>query len=182
MAKKNGFPGIHFVGRLNEPSIVTLNKDIEELYGKGFDALSIPRLGLTHINKYFIVNVYRQLKCLLKYNGCRHVVEYADEIKNNIVAEYDSKETIYPTIYPNWDHSPRSGKNCLIINGSNPKLFKIYIKRAIDVVKNKQPQHQIIFLKSWNEWGEGNYIEPDIKYGAGYLDVLKEVLFNLSDC
>lgn len=27
-------------------------------------------------------------------------------------------------------------------------------------------------LKSWNEWAEGNYMEPDIEYGRGYIDVL----------
>ena len=37
-------------------------------------------------------------------------------------------------------------------------------------------EKQIIFLKSWNEWGEGNYMEPDQKYGHGYLDALKEAI------
>jgi hypothetical protein len=31
------------------------------------------------------------------------------------------------------------------------------------------------FLKSWNEWGEGNYVEPDLKYGKQYLEVIKKV-------
>jgi hypothetical protein len=35
----------------------------------------------------------------------------------------------------------------------------------------------MIFLKSWNEWAEGNYIEPDIKYGHGYLNALKKEIF-----
>ena len=45
-----------------------------------------------------------------------------------------------------------------------------------DIVKNKKSDDRIIFLKSWNEWGEGNYIEPDIKYGHGYLDTLQNAL------
>jgi hypothetical protein len=32
----------------------------------------------------------------------------------------------------------------------------------------------MIILKSWNEWGEGNYVEPDLKYGKTYLEVIKK--------
>ena len=32
----------------------------------------------------------------------------------------------------------------------------------------------MIFINAWNEWGEGAYMEPDIKFGHGYLNVLKE--------
>ena len=32
----------------------------------------------------------------------------------------------------------------------------------------------IVFLKSWNEWGEGNYMEPDLKYGKKYIETLKQ--------
>ncbi len=38
--------------------------------------------------------------------------------------------------------------------------------------------HKIILIKSWNEWGEGNYLEPDIRFGRKYLEVLKEELDN----
>ena len=33
----------------------------------------------------------------------------------------------------------------------------------------------LVFLKSWNEWGEGNYMEPDLKWGRQYLETLKKV-------
>ena len=32
----------------------------------------------------------------------------------------------------------------------------------------------MVFLKSWNEWGEGNYMEPDLRFGKGYIKALKE--------
>jgi len=176
MAKEAGFPGIHFVGRVDNPSLTSMDMDLASLYDKGYDALSIPRLGLMHDSGSFISKISNQIRSLVKYNGCRHVVQYKDEIKHYINPDYDTKENIYPVIYPNWDHSPRSGKNCLIVTGSTPKLFKSYIKKVVDLVTNKQPQHKIVFLKSWNEWGEGNYIEPDLVYGDGYLTALKETL------
>lgn len=176
MAKRAGLCGIHFVGRVNNPELSSIKEELDDLFKKGFDALTIPRLGLLHNEGTVVNKLYHQVKSLLKYNGCRHVVEYKDEIKTYVDPEYDGRENIYPVIYPNWDHSPRSGKNCLIINGSNPLLFKEYLRNIIELIRNKNPQHKIVFLKSWNEWGEGNYIEPDIKYGKGYLDALKDVL------
>ena len=40
-------------------------------------------------------------------------------------------------------------------------------------VKSKKNNDNLIFLKSWNEWGEGNYMEPDLKYGMSYINTLK---------
>ena len=85
-------------------------------------------------------------------------------------------ENVYPTILPNWDRSPRSGKEANIYHNSTPENFRIHLKDALNIVKDKQDEHKILFLMSWNEWGEGNYVEPDLKYGHGYLDVLREEL------
>lgn len=40
----------------------------------------------------------------------------------------------------------------------------------------KRQRTQINFLNAWNEWGEGAYMEPDIKFGHKYIDALREVL------
>ena len=88
----------------------------------------------------------------------------------------DKFEYIYPTLLPNWDRSARSGKKARIYTGSTPELFKEQLITALSLVEKKQPEHKILFLQSWNEWAEGNYVEPDLKYGHGFLDVLKECL------
>ena len=177
LAKETGFSGVHFVGRVNEPSYSSLEKDLSCLYDKGFDALSIPRLGLDYsIGVSLFSRLRHQFKSVLLYHGCRRVVKYEDDLKNYVDLKYDTQETVYPAIYPNWDHSPRSGKNGLIVVGSNPQLFKDHVVQVMNAVHAKQPQHQIIFLKSWNEWGEGNYMEPDTKFGNGYLLALKTAL------
>ena len=70
---------------------------------------------------------------------------------------------------PNWDHTPRSGTNA-------PELFEIHARNTIEAVINKPQNRRICFLKSWYEWGEGNYMEPDLKYGKGYLKALRRAI------
>lgn len=100
--------------------------------------------------------------------------KYKDIIKH-LYSKWDRKENCYPQIIPNWDRSPRGGRRAVIYTGSTPELFKTNAEKALELVKDKQPEHKIIFLRSWNEWAEGNYMEPDLKFGHGYLDALKSV-------
>ena len=55
-------------------------------------------------------------------------------------------------------------------------VFKEHIKDIVNLVKDKETEHQIIFLKSWNEWGEGNFMEPDLRFGKMKIEVMKEAL------
>ena len=47
---------------------------------------------------------------------------------------------------------------------------------GLELVRDKPWERRILFLQSWNEWGEGNHVEPDIQYGRGHLDVLAKHL------
>ena len=48
----------------------------------------------------------------------------------------------------------------------------------LSTMSTKREEHKIVFLKSWNEWGEGNYMEPDIKYGKGFITALREAIID----
>ena len=168
LAKKNGIPEFYFVG-------YTMYANwIEDIEKAGFDAVNHCRrldyyfqydTGLKYISK--LINF---IKLFVRIP---FIVSYSKAIKKAIRPE-DYKENVFPTMMPNWDHTPRSVDGGTVLHNSSPELFK---KHAIDVmktVKNKQEEHKIVFLKSWNEWGEGNYMEPDLKYGKGYIKALKE--------
>ena len=90
--------------------------------------------------------------------------------------EEDKINYMYPSVYPNWDHSPRSGRHGHILHNSNPKAFKQHVSNVLQTVKHKPEEEQIVFIRSWNEWAEGNYMEPDLRFGRGYLEALKSAL------
>ena len=80
---------------------------------------------------------------------------------------------------PNWDHTPRSGYNGNLFTNSTPEIFEKHCEQVLSLVKEKPKERQIAFLKSWNEWGEGNYMEPDLKYGKGYIKALRLAITNV---
>jgi hypothetical protein len=82
----------------------------------------------------------------------------------------------YPVVLPNWDNTSRSGANGAVLKDSSPEAFAGLLRRACRLVKSRPSQRRLIFIKAWNEWAEGNYLEPDRRFGTQYLLALKEVL------
>jgi hypothetical protein len=101
----------------------------------------------------------------------RKYSEFANTCLTEALPDYE-----YPVVVPNWDNTPRSGKNGLVLRDSSPEVFSELLRRACGLVKHRNPQRRLIFIKSWNEWAEGNYIEPDVRFGSRYLLSMKEVL------
>ena len=63
-----------------------------------------------------------------------------------------------------------------MFENSTPELFRLHVKDALNALKDKKEEHRILILKSWNEWAEGNYMEPDLENGKGYIKALKKAL------
>lgn len=82
----------------------------------------------------------------------------------------------YPCVIPNWDNTPRSGKRGIVLNNSTPEYFRRHLQAALQRVSRLPEERRFVFVKSWNEWAEGNHLEPDLRFGHGYLEVIKEEL------
>lgn len=169
LAKENGLKGIYFVGHLFD------YRRYQEILDLGLDAVNVVRMN----------EVQRQLpkptltlKEKLEYKLKKYATdipryEYRDAIKV-LLGEESRNKNVIPTLFPNWDHSPRSKGKTLVLHDSNPALFREHVKYSLDMVKDKPEEERLIFIKSWNEWAEGNYMEPDRRYGRQYLEVFKD--------
>ena len=167
LAIKNGLDGIYFAGHTTSVS------DIDSFLDSGYDAVNIIRLHDHLQNTGLAFRVMRRLKKVI-FNIPR-ITTYKNAMKSFNGPE-DKRENVFPGIFPNWDHSPRSKKEGIILHNSTPELFKEHAEKSIDSVKDKPYDKRVIFLKSWNEWAEGNYMEPDLKYGMGYLKAFKDII------
>jgi hypothetical protein len=81
----------------------------------------------------------------------------------------------YPCIFVSWDNTPRRGEKGIIMINQNYKRFWESLMKAKEYVEKNNLDDKIIFVNAWNEWAEGNYLEPDLKYGYMYLDQIKSV-------
>ena len=90
--------------------------------------------------------------------------------------------TLFKGIFPGWDNTARKPNNPSIIHGANPKLYGEWLSDLImwtrDVHKKDE---RFIFINAWNEWAEGAYLEPDRKYGFGYLEATRNSLIKSSE-
>jgi lipopolysaccharide biosynthesis protein len=166
MAVKEGIKGIHFVAHVN-----SMDWDAS---AHGFDAVVPHNPGITtwfHFNPPQGSGGISKLAIKRKPD----LMEYKEYIK---LALPQSKNGVpsYPCVVPSWDNTPRCGNDGMVLTNSTPELFKKHLSEAISAVSAQQESNRIIFIKSWNEWAEGNYLEPDLKHGRGYLDACREAL------
>lgn len=98
-----------------------------------------------------------------------------DKVWRRILNEEPRSEKAIPCAFTDWDNSSRVGKRAIIFRGSTPEKFGKYLSLLIKRTKVKYKK-EFLFLNAWNEWAEGAYLEPDEKYGFGYLEAVKDAL------
>lgn len=165
LAVQNGLEGIHFVGQ-------TYSGDkVAKIISLGFDGVNVMRMYDYKKRQSQLLYLCRKM-CSILF-GAPRIVPYKEVIKS-LVGKEEMQNNVYPSILPNWDHTPRTGRKGLVFHHSTPELFGQHLEDVARVLEKKQTEESIVFIKSWNEWAEGNYMEPDLKYGTSYLQKLKE--------
>lgn len=106
----------------------------------------------------------------------RPAIYQYDECVDRLVGDAVQGIESFPCVVPNFDNTPRSGPDGLVLHGSTPDGFRRHIRRALHRLGNVPREHSIVFVKSWNEWAEGNHLEPDLKFGLRYLEALRDEL------
>jgi len=167
LAYRAGLKGLHVVGG------VVPSDDANEF---GLDAVSDYRHRLIEQvwpkNRY-IREIYRACRRILKHPAVFSYKRAMRYFLNDGV--YQSN--LYPAIVPNWDSTPRLGCDGVVLREATPELFRIHVREALQNVLHKPYDQRIIFVRSWNEWAEGNHMEPDVRYGRAHLEVTKDEIF-----
>ena len=91
------------------------------------------------------------------------------------IIEPENFDKIIPSVFVGWDNSARRGKKGIVMLDNNSEYFEEELLRITNKLKNSNSNSNIIFINAWNEWAEGNKLEPDVKMGKHHLEVVKKI-------
>jgi lipopolysaccharide biosynthesis protein len=110
------------------------------------------------------------------YGQKNNILSYA-QLVNNVLSHYrQSTYKKFPCVTPQWDNSARRKTGATIFCGSTPELYEKWLKTTVERIKFDCPDENIVFINAWNEWGEGNHLEPCQRWGLSYLEATYRAL------
>jgi hypothetical protein len=164
LAKENGLPGFCFFG------FVQGAHRLEGALKNGYDTIVYEHMTTVYKEcrtpwKDFLC---RTLHCPVTLRYSKYAGETLDFLREH--------PELTPCLIPDFDHSPRSGYRWIIMKDSTPQKWYDLCRQCGKMLLGKDGSEKLLFLKAWNEWGEGNYLEPERRFGNGYLDSLAQAL------
>lgn len=82
----------------------------------------------------------------------------------------------FPCVTPRWDNSPRRKRRIFMFVGDTPQWYGVWLRSVLRRFKPYSEEENLVFINAWNEWAEGNHLEPDTKWGMDYLKVTKDII------
>lgn len=165
LAASAGLPGLYLVAEVSD--LLGKGPIYHDFERDGFDAGVYVRLP-ARIDRWTVIKMRLRRKLL------RQPERYPYAMLPTEPPAAIAGEALHPCVYPNWDNTPRSGRSGLVITGSSPEAFRPHVRAATQSLQSRPHEHRLLFVKSWNEWAEGNYLEPDLEHGHSFLRVLAE--------
>ncbi len=142
------------------------NQDYEEF---GFDVgVEFPPHNVD------VENVNLDISFNVPYYG--YALLYHEFAQSFIDRDYDHDNNVFRTVCPSWDNTARTGSRAGMVLNATPNNYEYWLAETIKKTRDEFPtEERIVFINAWNEWAEGCHLEPDRKYGAGFLEATDRV-------
>ena len=162
MARKAGLEGLYLVAESSD--LLGAGARYTDAAADGFDASVYMRLPaqVTRASRF-------RMRAIRKVMGGPEIWPYSD----SVVSTYPRDPHVQPCVYPNWDNTPRAGRRGLVVQGATPARFQRAVEQAVDLLADRPSEERLLWIKSWNEWAEGNHLEPDLRDGHAWLRALR---------
>ena len=87
--------------------------------------------------------------------------------------------TFFPIVSTGWDNNPRypADEFTPVVEGKSPEAYERMLRKAKSWAERNIPagSPKLLIINAWNEWTEGEYLEPDERFGYGFLNATARV-------
>ena len=159
--KKAGFPGLHIQWNQGGGSIMSqqaATQFLERVNAMGFNSVAMYNMG--GLNEDYLVYGANSEKIRAQMDSILNV-------------------PLFPCVSIGWDDTPRfpaKGVHDVVHYNNTPESFAALLSKAKEYADSHPEQPKLITINAWNEWVEGSYLLPDMKYGFEYLEKVKMVV------
>jgi hypothetical protein len=167
LAKKHGLDGLYLIAE---------NTDSSSTHATYFDAYTrsnhlFKNRKRDNFSSYIKEKMTRKL-------GCTQLGPFCYDYRNLVINYYRENfdEKYIPCVFTGWDTSPRHQRRGTILKGFDVAAFKDHLLQIKSCLNRRQRNQQIILIKSWNEWAEGNLLEPDSVFAYQLLEAYREII------
>jgi O-antigen biosynthesis protein len=88
-----------------------------------------------------------------------------------------SAHVLFRSVTPSWDNTARRQNDPSIFVNASPGAYRAWLESTIKLTREQNfGDERMVFVVAWNEWAEGNYLEPDAQYGHGFLEATRDAL------
>lgn len=98
-----------------------------------------------------------------------------------IVVKYLQKEVPdhvrFRAVFPGWDNTPRQQDRAFVFVHASPGAYQAWLEAVLEQTRQQNfGDERLVFINAWNEWGEGAHLEPDRRFGHGFLEATRNAL------
>ena len=98
------------------------------------------------------------------------IFDYADVVAASL-GEPPPEYPLIKTAVPGWDNDARRQGQGLVIHGATPSAYQDWLGELVERARAAPALGEpFVCINAWNEWAEGAYLEPDLHFGAAFLN------------
>lgn len=137
------------------------------------------RLG-PPLKKSRLWKILRKLGITSQAFGENKVYDYSSVVEH-MMDKPSPNYLRFPCVTPSWDNTSRRKQNAVIFHASTPTMYQYWLESVVRRTLSASQQEPFVFINAWNEWAEGNHLEPCQKWGHAYLDATAKAIQGIQD-
>lgn len=171
VAKENGFEDLYLGG------IITSSEFAIDAKAAGLDLLIDWQPDWTHLK--VVPNLLQRIKNKLGWGQTYRRISYR-EVVDRMMTKPKYTQKHFKAVVPGWDNSARRKNDAFIMHGATPEMYGEWLQKVCEEAEVYSPEENFVFINAWNEWAEGNHLEPDRKWKRAFLEITRKVLSRFS--